>query len=404
MVYCIAGKNDIAVNILEYLLINKKVPKDNILVCCDKNETGKNSWQRSLRFAARKLNVREVSLEDIYSIPDLIFLSLEFDKIIKPELFTSKKLFNIHFSLLPAYKGMHTSVLPILNNEKYVGVTFHYINRGIDTGNIIAQKKIRLNFEDTSRDVYLRNMEYGTILVKEIIDKYEYFNCESFPQNPYSSSYNSINSIDYKNIRIDLNQTALSIHNQIRAFNFREYQLPKVNGQKISFCKITGNQSTEKPGSIIWQDSDCFMLSTIDYDIVLYLDKFQNICEACQEGDIQKLKKIPGLHHYINEKDSHGWTPLMIATYNGFYDVAMLLIENGSDIYAKNNNGTNLLMYAKDCFVKTGDCRLFDFFYEKGLPLDMVDYNYKSLRDYCIEQNLRQIGNISIFDSAIVKK
>lgn len=397
--YCIAGKNNIAVSILEYLLFEKKTSKDDIVVCCNKSDGGKNTWQRSLRFTALQLGIQEVSLEDVYDVPDLVFLSLEFDRIIKPSLFKTKKLFNIHFSLLPAYKGMYTAALPILNNEKYVGVTFHYIDSGIDTGAVIAQKKIPLGFYDTARDVYLKNIECGTELVKECIDKYmdSGFECPATPQNPMESSYNSARAIDYENMRVDLNQTALSVHNQIRAFNFREYQLPQVGGRKIRFCRITPNRSTQRAGTIIWQDDDCLMVAAIDYDIALYVDKFEAVIESCKAGDMEALKRIQGLPHYVNEKEVHGWTPLIAATYNGLYDMAMFLVANGADIHAKNNNGTNLLMYAKDAFVRTGDSRLFDFYCQKGLPLGAKDYAYKSLAEYCEEQKIERIGESMIY-------
>ena len=146
MKICIAGKNNIACNILEYLIFQKNMKKEQLFVCCNKNDNGKNTWQRSLRYTAKLLGIKEVCLDDLYDIQDLVFLSLEFDKIIKPTLFTSRKLFNIHFSLLPSYKGMYTAALPILNNEKHTGVTFHKIDNGIDTGPIIAQKKIIIDF------------------------------------------------------------------------------------------------------------------------------------------------------------------------------------------------------------------------------------------------------------------
>ena len=98
MKICIAGKNDIAVNILEYLIL-KGVDKSNIFVCCNRTETGLNSWQKSLRFFAKKYNIREIELIEAYEIENLIFISLEFDRIVRPEKFKTKKLFNIHFSL-----------------------------------------------------------------------------------------------------------------------------------------------------------------------------------------------------------------------------------------------------------------------------------------------------------------
>ncbi len=398
MKICIAGKNNIACNILEYLIFQKNMKKEQLFVCCNKNDNGKNTWQRSLRYTAKLLGIKEVCLDDLYDIQDLVFLSLEFDKIIKPTLFTSRKLFNIHFSLLPSYKGMYTAALPILNNEKHTGVTFHKIDNGIDTGPIIAQKKIIIDFEDTSRDVYLKNIKYGTQLIKECIDKYlPYdFNCDSFPQPIENSSYYSTKSIDYNNIQIDLRQTALSIYNQIRAFNFREYQIPKVYGHKIRFCKITKIHSVEKPGTIIWQDNDSLMISTIDYDIILYIDKFDSVLDSCKNNNFNSLKSIPELYHYVNEQDEHGWTPLIIATYNGFYDIAMYIIANQADLNVVNYNGTNLLMYAKDAFLKTGDTRLFEFFYKKGFSLNDIDYTGKSLIDYCKEQKINKIADILI--------
>lgn len=398
MKICIAGKNNIASDILEYLIFKKGISKNDILVCCTKNDAGKNGWQRSLRFTADLLGVKEVKLEELYDISDLVFLSLEFDRIVRPALFKTNKLFNIHFSLLPKYKGMNTAIFPILNNEKYGGVTFHKIDNGIDTGEIIAQKRFVIDSEDTSRCLYLKNLNNGTQLVKECIDKYLScnFECSSIAQSVEESSYYSNRSIDYGNIQIDLHQTALYIHNQIRAYNFREYQLPVVFGKKIRFCEITKNRSAEKSGSIIWQNDDCMMIATIDYDVVLYVDKFDEVLESCKNNDVDALRRIFGLQYYLNEKEEHGWTPLTIAIYNGYYDLAMFLIAVGADIHVINNNGTNLLMYAKDAFVNNGDSRLFEYLYRKGLSLDKSDYSGKTLRYYCDNQNINDIAGIAV--------
>ncbi|MBQ8080233.1 MAG: hypothetical protein IJ236_09800 [Oscillospiraceae bacterium] len=73
----------------------------------------------------------------MYDTEDLIFLSAEFDRLIRPDKFRSQELYNIHFSLLPRYKGCYTSVHPLLHGDTTTGVTFHRIRRGIDTGEII---------------------------------------------------------------------------------------------------------------------------------------------------------------------------------------------------------------------------------------------------------------------------
>lgn len=53
MFVCVAGKNDISVEILEYL-VERQEDRYEIGVVCNKNETGKDSWQKSLRYHAKK--------------------------------------------------------------------------------------------------------------------------------------------------------------------------------------------------------------------------------------------------------------------------------------------------------------------------------------------------------------
>ena len=95
---CIAGKNNIAVEVVEYAL--GKIGKENIVLVTNNTDSGEDSWQRSLLKYGRENKVEIIGLEEAYAIEDLTFLSLEFDKIIKPYLFKSDKLYNIHFSLL----------------------------------------------------------------------------------------------------------------------------------------------------------------------------------------------------------------------------------------------------------------------------------------------------------------
>jgi phosphoribosylglycinamide formyltransferase 1 len=51
---------------------------------------------------------------------------------------------NVHPSLLPAYPGLHAIERAVANGEEVFGVTVHYVDTGIDTGPIIAQRKVRL--------------------------------------------------------------------------------------------------------------------------------------------------------------------------------------------------------------------------------------------------------------------
>ena len=394
MVIAIAGKNNIAVNALEYLALNYSQHK--IVAVCNKDDLGVNLWQRSLRLCAKNLNIEEVTLDALYSVEDLLFISLEYADIINPARFVSDKLYNIHFSELPKYKGMYTSVMPILNNERRSGVTLHRMEPGIDTGDILAQKVFDLGIDDTASDLYNKYLTNAFELFKENIDELVngYDASKEIKQDAELSTYYSKKALDFKNICIDLKQTAIAIHNQIRAFNFRQYQLCKVFDMPVVNSIITQNKSKEKCGSVIFETEEEFVIATIDYDLVIIKDCFKKVIDACKENNLDELKKIKYLSYVINEKEEHGWTPIVISVYNGNLEMTKYLEKMGARLDIVNNNGTNLLMYAKDNYKNSGSAETFEYLYNKGLRFEQKDFYGKDLYEYCEEQGIEKIGNI----------
>lgn len=385
MLVCIAGKNNIGVEVLEYLYDHCDGSYD-LCVTCNKTETGENGWQRSLRLRARELGIKEYDLVDLYEVEDLMFLSTEFDRLIKTELFKTKRLYNIHFSLLPAYKGMYTSAIPILNGEKSAGVTLHKIDDGIDTGDIIAQKEFDLPDTYNCRDLYLAYIKNGTELILDNIETLLRNQETCVPQNSVYATYYSRKVIDYSNLCLDLRQTAWNIRQQIKAYSFREYQLPIVNGHNIIDATITDTKSSLKPGSIIAEMPYSIRMSTIDYDIILHYDRLNELLEACKNGNIKPVQDICKIRRHINEVSLEGWTPLIVATYNGNEECVKILLKLGADPYARGRNGTNLLMYAKDAYWKTGNLSIVDQFLRVGIKPEDKDYKGNDLF-YYIKEN-----------------
>lgn len=383
---CIAGKNNIAINVLAYIL--QKENRDYELgIVCNRTETGIDGWQRSFRKYAMCFGIKEYQLDDLYDMENLVFVSLEFDQIVKPEKFKDARLYNIHFSLLPAYKGMYTSAIPLLNGEQKTGVTFHCIDAGIDTGDIIAQKEFSIDKNHTARDVYFSYLKHGTELVIKHIDDVINNHVTAKKQPAEGSTYYSKKAIDYSNLQINLQQTAENISNQLRAFNFREYQMPKVHGRTIIACKILNEATRKKPGTILESSDYEMTISTVDYDMVLYYDRFEELMPACEQGNLELVKEICKIPRHINDKNDRGWTPLIVATYNGHVDIVKYLISAGADIYATNHNGTNLLMYAKESFLRTGNREIFKLFWSLGLSAEQKDFYGKNLTEYLAQDD-----------------
>lgn len=388
MKICIAGKNNIAVNVLEYLLHTLNYDINKIFVIPNKTDTGEDTWQRSLLKYAKLYNIRVVNLQDIYMYHDLVFLSLEFDTIITPNKFHSQLLYNIHFSLLPKYKGMFTSIMPILNNDLISGVTLHKIEQGIDTGDIIAQKKFTIDLNDNSRDIYFKYLALGSSIIKKYLPLLiQNKALTGTKQSAYNSSYYSKQSINFTNLVIDLNQTAIHIHNQIRAYNFKEYQQPNIFGSEIISSKILTIFSNQKPGKVIFENEISYTISTIDYNLVLYKDKSADLFKACEEGNITEVHNLLQIPKIINVQNKYGWTPLIVAIYNNHIDIVKTLLINGADIQMKNFKGTTCLMYAKSSFMKHNDPALLNLILSLDNNILQKDNEGKNIIDYCTENN-----------------
>tara|TARA_R110002050_G_scaffold204327_4_gene339822 strand:- start:24294 stop:25487 length:1194 start_codon:yes stop_codon:yes gene_type:complete len=353
---CIAGKNEIAVNALKFMV--KIYPEKDLVVMVNKNDDGVNNWQPSLRFEAENRGVKIVTLKEVYGISDLLFLSLEFDQIIKPELFKSKRLFNIHFSLLPKYKGMFTSILPILNGEDKSGVTLHRIDSGIDTGEIINQIEFSITEDLTGRGLYQLYLDNGLQLFEQNIDDLIMEKETSYPQKYWGASYYSKKILNFSQLSVDFNQCAFQIHNFIRSFTFRDYQLINAHGWTIYGTKVTTFVSEEKPGTLISSNEYYLEIATIDYNIRLFKDYYELLFSTIENDNLNDLYKIIDYIPDINLRNKLGWNAVIVAVYHGKLEILDVLIKNGGNIHSTNYKGTTVLMYAKSNAQNTGNVKM----------------------------------------------
>ena len=189
-----------------------------------------------------------------------------------------------------------------------------------------------------------------------------------------------------------MNCTAWELQRQIYAFSFREYQLPQLFGKPIVEVEITDQKSAHKPGKVLNDFDDKFVLSTIDYDVVLYVDKLSETL-AClgntQLNDMpRRLKHIAGIH----DRNARGWSPIIVAAYNGNVQAVEYLLNKGADANDRNHKGTTALMYAKDFSLKFRDKKVFDLLMKFGADPELKDFQGKGLRDYITHKEALYLG------------
>lgn len=148
--------------ILDYLVKNSNVKS----IFCGP-EMATDEYTAKINRIANKyfIPLKRPSKEDLHnyiqyieeSSPDLI-VSCGYKYIIPSKIFDIPKFrsINIHPSYLPKYRGQHVINWAIINGEKETGITVHYIDEGVDAGDIIVQKKVPILFEDTAKMLHDR--------------------------------------------------------------------------------------------------------------------------------------------------------------------------------------------------------------------------------------------------------
>lgn len=104
--------------------------------------------------------------------PDLV-VSVLFNQILAEKILAMPKkgVINIHPAFLPDYKGISPVFWALSNSEKEVGISIHYINTGVDTGEILARKKLNVERNDTEDSLYWKLIKAGSPLLLSVIGK-----------------------------------------------------------------------------------------------------------------------------------------------------------------------------------------------------------------------------------------
>jgi methionyl-tRNA formyltransferase len=149
--------------------------------------------------------------------PDL-FISMYFGRLFSPELLAVPKVgcVNMHPSLLPKYRGQGPTTWPLYYGDRETGQTVHWLDEGIDSGDIIAQRAIPIEPEDDSKSLGAKLEELGIALFCETWPLISAGEAPRTVQDDALASYTVAARPEHA--VIDWTRTAVEIGNQVRAF------------------------------------------------------------------------------------------------------------------------------------------------------------------------------------------
>ena len=152
---------------------------------------------------------------------------------------------NVHFSLLPHYRGASPVQWALLNGEKKTGITIFELNEKMDEGDILSQEEVSIGPEENSAELESRLAQVGAaLLVKTIVDIEK---IKPRKQDPSQITYAP--KLTKEDGRIDWEKNAIHVERQIRALTPWPSTFSFLGEKRIKIHKGKGMENQALPSS-----------------------------------------------------------------------------------------------------------------------------------------------------------
>lgn len=205
------------------------------------------------------------AIEELKKYPADIFVVAAFGQILSEEILNMPKYgcVNIHASLLPKYRGAAPIQWSIIDGEKETGVTIMQMDKGLDTGDILFQKKVPITEEETGASLFDKLAEAGAELIVEALAKIEKGEVTPVKQNDNNSCYAKM--LSKSTGKIDWNKSAVEIERLVRGLNSWPSAYTEYKGKQLKIWKAEVLPHIEgKPGTIAKVTKDAVIVCTKD--------------------------------------------------------------------------------------------------------------------------------------------
>ena len=218
--------------------------------------------------------------------PDL-FISAGYWAILPESLLSVPRIaaVNFHGSLLPRHSGKHPVFWTLWYGDKETGITLHHMDPGIDTGDIVYVKKVKVMLNDTVASLYDRIMQASMPLIDRLIkDAME----GKMPRKPQSKEGFNYNFDPTENdFRLDFNQPSWLLKQRVKiAPNkcFFEFDDKKWFVMK---CDAWDGGQGKKEKIEPYFENDYIVFETAMGRLVVY-----TVSDGEQEFEALKIKKL----------------------------------------------------------------------------------------------------------------
>jgi methionyl-tRNA formyltransferase len=169
--------------------------------------------------------------------PDFIIVAA-YGQILKKDILYMPKYhcLNVHASLLPKYRGAAPINWAIINGEVETGIAIMKMEEGLDTGDVILSKSIKINDEDDYVTIHDKLATIGGELIIQAINKIVEGNANFIPQDDSKSSYAPMIFKDTGHI--DWGKSGREIFNLVRGLKPWPVAYTKYKGETVKIHKV----------------------------------------------------------------------------------------------------------------------------------------------------------------------
>ena len=201
---------------------------------------------------------------------DLI-ATVAYGMLLPPEMLAIPPLgcINIHGSLLPKYRGAAPVQWAVLNGESETGVTSQYMDKALDTGDVILSAKTPIGEDETAAALYNRLSMMGAQLLSETLTTISRGEAVRKPQNDDQASYAP--QLTKEMSPIDWAKTAAQIKCAVRGLTPWPTATATLGGTalKIHSVDIVDGKAGFSPGEIICADRNGVCVACADAAVLI---------------------------------------------------------------------------------------------------------------------------------------
>lgn len=205
--------------------------------------------------------------------PDII-ITAAYGQIVGMELLNSPKYrsINVHGSLLPKYRGGAPIQRSIMNGDKYTGITIMYMEKGMDSGDILSQRSLEIEDTDNNETVFEKMSYLGRDLLLETLPLLIEGKITPIKQNEDEVTY-AYNILPEEEL-LDFSKDAKDVFNHIRALSPQPGAYFLLKGEKIKIFSslVTNLTHNEEVGSIINVSKKGFMIACGNHTVLDILE------------------------------------------------------------------------------------------------------------------------------------